>query len=558
MFKKVCSLVLAVMMLLTMVSSMTVLAAEDPVIGVFSAADVAQAERGDAVTVTFFVVSVAPWAAIEFEGTYDTDLTPVAVPAEDGVRIEDGEIEVAVALSDNTEELITELFSVEFTVNADAALNTTAAIEIETVAAADENGVWLAYDTELDLTEIRIICAHANGSVVANADGVSHTVTCGDCDAAVEECYFEYVDTMFDVAHGEMVYDIYACTMCTNVMTEDLYELPHDSEGGARSRGNYNAEKTHNIVCSEDGAVVGTEKCTFSDTTGCLIVCDQCRAVYVNENLLTAAHKNTNEHYYAPTVGALGMITVNCGDCNTVISSTTEAGVGDWAFTDVSSDKWYYHAVTFNNAYGLFNGTSDTTFSPAKTITRGQAAAVLSRMLLAEINKAAGQNVTEDTLKNMTADAFNSYIDGLVSRFQVEKKAIPAFTDVKTDAYYFGHIRLMAALGIVNGKSATEFKPGDTITRQELAALMSRMVKVLEKVNGETYNSFGTPVAAYSDAASISAWAKSDVEFVRTTGLMQGKNGNAFVPKGTANRAEVATLLMRLKITVGDITTHNM
>ena len=54
----------------------------------------------------------------------------------------------------------------------------------------------------------------------------------------------------------------------------------------------------------------------------------------------------------------------------------TEVGTG---FTDVKSTDWYAEAVAYVVDNGLFTGTSDTTFTPGGTMTRGMLVTVLYR-----------------------------------------------------------------------------------------------------------------------------------------------------------------------------------
>ena len=49
-------------------------------------------------------------------------------------------------------------------------------------------------------------------------------------------------------------------------------------------------------------------------------------------------------------------------------------------FEDVSSDKWYVKAVEYVSQRGIMNGTSETTFSPEMNLTRGQFVTVLYNM----------------------------------------------------------------------------------------------------------------------------------------------------------------------------------
>ena len=63
---------------------------------------------------------------------------------------------------------------------------------------------------------------------------------------------------------------------------------------------------------------------------------------------------------------------------------------------------------------------------------------------------------------------------------------------------------------------------------------------------GRTLPESDTPAAPFSDAAAVAPWARAGVERMRQTGLLAGYEDGTFRPQRTANRAEAATLFLRL------------
>ena len=51
--------------------------------------------------------------------------------------------------------------------------------------------------------------------------------------------------------------------------------------------------------------------------------------------------------------------------------SVLPASAAETSYTDVPADSWYGEAVNYAVENGLFTGTSDTTFDPNGTMTRG-------------------------------------------------------------------------------------------------------------------------------------------------------------------------------------------
>ena len=175
------------------------------------------------------------------------------------------------------------------------------------------------------------------------------------------------------------------------------------------------------------------------------------------------------------------------------------------AFTDIKG-HWAEDNIIFVASRGLLTGTGNNQFSPNTGMTRGMFVTALGR--LADIDPA-------------------DYKTG-------------KFTDVKADAYYAPYVNWAAEKGIVNGTTATTFSPDTNITREQMAVIMAGYAKKL---------GYELPAAhdavTFADNAQISSWAAKEVKAMQQAGIMAGKGGNRFDPKGTATRAEVATVLRR-------------
>ena len=175
------------------------------------------------------------------------------------------------------------------------------------------------------------------------------------------------------------------------------------------------------------------------------------------------------------------------------------------AFTDITG-HWAADNILFAASRGLLSGTSDTTFSPDTGMTRGMFVTTLGR--LAGINP-------------------DSYQTG-------------KFTDVKADAYYAPYVNWAAQTGIVEGVTDTTFAPDTNINREQMAVIMKNYAAKLGYDLPQTLKA-----VTFADNTQISSWAKDAVKSMQQAGILAGKNENKFDPKGTATRAEVATVLRR-------------
>ena len=143
------------------------------------------------------------------------------------------------------------------------------------------------------------------------------------------------------------------------------------------------------------------------------------------------------------------------------------------------------------------------------------------------------------------SDDGNFYPDTDITRAEFTKEAVAlfdldvttgetAFADVPADEWYAPYVSAAVAAGIINGVSETEFAPNDTVTREQMAAIIGRQLKATSETALE-----------YTDAGSISDYAVPYVSALTDMGLLTGDN-NMFNPASSATRAEAAALLSRV------------
>ena len=181
-------------------------------------------------------------------------------------------------------------------------------------------------------------------------------------------------------------------------------------------------------------------------------------------------------------------------------------------FTDVTSGDWFYDAVAYVYDKGMMEGTTDTTFAPTMNLTRSMIAQVL-------------YNLEE----------------------RPEAPGAAGFPDVAADAWYADAVNWAAARGIVKGYDTGAFGPEDSVTREQLAAILYRYAQV----KGYDTTRGGMAVREFSDSASISDWAQEAMAWAVNAQVLSGKGNGVLDPQGTATRAEVAQMLMNFGEHVG-------
>ena len=187
-----------------------------------------------------------------------------------------------------------------------------------------------------------------------------------------------------------------------------------------------------------------------------------------------------------------------------VTVSATFRAAEQLPFTDVRTGDWWYPNVLYVYEKGLMTGTSQTTFSPQATTTRGMIVTILHR--LAGSPGAGGA----------------------------------PFTDVAAGQYYAVPIAWAASTGIVNGYDAAHFGPNDPITREQMAAILYRYAGRM----GYDTTAQGDP-SQFRDSGRIHAYAWTPLAWANGRGLINGKGDGVLDPTGQATRAEVAAILQR-------------
>ncbi|MCI5760088.1 MAG: S-layer homology domain-containing protein [Eubacterium sp.] len=124
-------------------------------------------------------------------------------------------------------------------------------------------------------------------------------------------------------------------------------------------------------------------------------------------------------------------------------------------FSDVKSTDYYAKAIAWAVKNGITTGTSDTTFSPERIVTRAEAVTFIARFNNA-INKPTVHSDKVVDLKN--GDSYAS----------------ETFTDVNSADYYAKAVSWATDLGVTKGKTATTFAPNDTVSRGQAAAFIYR------------------------------------------------------------------------------------
>ena len=188
-------------------------------------------------------------------------------------------------------------------------------------------------------------------------------------------------------------------------------------------------------------------------------------------------------------------------------STPTEPEKPEFPFKDVTTDHPFYEDIKYVYEKGLMQGVSEDIFQSATTTTRGMIATILYRM------------EGEPAVKN--ASSFRDVADGM---------------------YYTKAVAWAAANGIVNGYADGTFQPDQTISREQMAAILYRYAqyKGCDVSVGEDTN-----ILSYTDAAQVASYAVPAFQWAVGAGIINGTTATTLSPKGSATRGQVAAILHR-------------
>ncbi len=181
----------------------------------------------------------------------------------------------------------------------------------------------------------------------------------------------------------------------------------------------------------------------------------------------------------------------------------TPTGNTSSPFSDVASGDWFYDAVSYVRSNNLMNGVTTTTFEPYTGLTRAMLVTILYRL---EASPSTGSS---------------------------------SFSDVDSGQWYTSAVSWAAANGIVTGYSNGSFGPLDTVTREQMAAILYRYA-----VYKQYDVSASASILGYSDSEQISDYALDAMEWACGAGLITGY-GTSLTPCSGATRAQAATIIMR-------------
>lgn len=184
----------------------------------------------------------------------------------------------------------------------------------------------------------------------------------------------------------------------------------------------------------------------------------------------------------------------------------SQVALAEGNFNDIDN-HWASKDIEKLSSEKVISGYFDETFKPNNYVTREEAAKMVG-----------------------------AYFGNLIK----ESGELKEFGDVNADSWSVPYINRLVQAEIISGYPDGTFKPGDKIKRAEFASMI---YKALDNT-GKTQK--GTKKVKFTDIKN--SWAEDMILNIAKQGAISGYPDGTFLPENYITRAEVSSLLNKLKI----------
>jgi hypothetical protein len=207
------------------------------------------------------------------------------------------------------------------------------------------------------------------------------------------------------------------------------------------------------------------------------------------------------------------------------------------SFTDVPVTQPFYKKIEALLHNGITAGCTPTTYCPGQTVSRAQMAIFVAKGI-------AGSGAAIPSSGKVSANAYSCKLGG-----------VSLFTDVSPTDIFCKQVHYIAAQNVTLGCSATEYCPGLTVTRLQMAAFVAKAVVAPaggpgvpvtygpDPVTGLSYScEAGTPNVHFTDVPATDAFCKH-VHYLWAKGIIAGCSATTYCPADPVTRDAMAKFL---------------
>ncbi len=166
-------------------------------------------------------------------------------------------------------------------------------------------------------------------------------------------------------------------------------------------------------------------------------------------------------------------------------------------------------AIKLLASKGIISGISETEFSPDKSISRAEVAAIILRTLS-----------------------------------KLDENADGGFSDVTKANWYYGTAGSAKNAGIINGYEDNTFRGNVVIPKIQIVSVSARVLK--NEMGYYDVSDVEKALSEYGDSTSIAQWAKSDVALATDANMVLRRTDSLFGGNDEMTRGDAAIILKRL------------
>lgn len=171
------------------------------------------------------------------------------------------------------------------------------------------------------------------------------------------------------------------------------------------------------------------------------------------------------------------------------------------SFSDISAYDWAKESILYLAEMGVLNGRGNNIFDPGTAVTKEEFVKIIIEAL-------------QFNIKDVSVD----------------------FSDVSKERWSYKYIASAYNIGIINGMSDTYFGASTNITRQDMAVILERVLKITGVENNSNKMEF-------SDYSEVSDYAKTAVDMLSGLKIINGMGDGTFAPKQEVTRAQAAKVV---------------
>jgi hypothetical protein len=224
---------------------------------------------------------------------------------------------------------------------------------------------------------------------------------------------------------------------------------------------------------------------------------------------------------------ALALLVANVAPAQTSMNEVEAVAIDDSCnevpedgFTDVPETDTFDDEIECLKAYGFTQGSGDgTTFEPAGHTRRWQMVQFIARL---------AQEADEQ-----------------LDEFELPPASDQGFTDIdELEQAFQDNINIMAEIGVVEGTTATTFKPFAFVKRDQMSSFINRLQGAIQDALGGDPDGFVGTEDFFPDVPDTNVH-KDNINGLAEAGIVQGKVDGDFDPSEPVTRGQMSAFIMR-------------